>query len=103
VEITGGMSVRLNREIRAVRPVFAIYVAAGLTLFCALLAAGVHTYHAYATRDAITSLGPQGDDLARLEGIVKDDFETAGWSLALAATQVVIIVGAGRLKRQTPS
>ena len=82
------------------RPIFAIYVAAGLTLTCAVVTAGGHAYHAYATQHAIASLGPKGDDLARLDGIVRDDFETAGWGLALAASQVVIIVGTRKMDKR---
>ena len=83
------------------RPIFAIYLAAGLTLAFALAVASMHAYHAYATRYAIASLEPVGDDLVRLRGYAHHDYETVGWSLALVAVQATIIGCARKLKRQS--
>ena len=74
------------------RPIFALYLAAGLTLASALAAAAGHGYHAYATRQLIASLRPDGADLVKLRAYLSDDYESVGWSLALAATQATIIV-----------
>ena len=83
------------------RPLFAIYVAAGLTLAFALADASLHAYHVYVTRYAIAALNPVGDDLARFRAYVRDDNETVAWSLALVGVQAAIIVYARKLK--TPS
>ena len=85
------------------RPIFAIYLAAGLTLALALAVASAHTYHAYATRYAISSLKPVGDDLARFRGYLQHDYETVGWSLALVAVQAAIIFSARKLKQPPPA
>ena len=83
------------------RPIFAIYLAAGLTLTFALAVACGHAYHAYVTRYAIATLKPVGDDLVRFHGFLQDDYETVGWSLALVGVQAIVIVCARKLQRQT--
>lgn len=83
------------------RPIFAIYLAAGLTLVFGLVYACAHGYHAYATHYAIAALNPVGDDLVRFRGYLQDDYETVGWSLALVALQTTIIFCARKLKRQS--
>jgi hypothetical protein len=83
------------------RPLVAIYLAAGLTLASALAVASVHAYHAHATRYAIASLNPVGDDLARFLAYIRDDNEAVALSLALVGVQASIIVYARKLKRQS--
>jgi hypothetical protein len=83
------------------RPIFAIYLAAGLTLAFALAVASAHAYHAYATRNAIALLEPVGDDLVRLRRYARNDYETMGWSLTLAAVQATIIGCAWKIKRNS--
>ncbi len=83
------------------RASFTIYLVAGLTLAFALVYAGAHGYHAYASHHAIATLNPVGDDLLRFRGYIRDDYETVGWSLALVAVQATIIFCARKLKRQS--
>lgn len=85
------------------RPIFAIYLAAGLTLAFAAAVASTHAYHAYATRHAISSLSPVGEDLVRFRGYLEDDYETIGWSLALAGLQATVIACSRKLSRRCNS
>jgi hypothetical protein len=82
------------------RPHFTIYLAAGLSLFFAVLSVASHIGEAITTQYAIRMLQPSGDDLARLQAACSDHYSSATESLVLAGLQGVIIVYTRKLKRQ---
>jgi hypothetical protein len=82
------------------RPVFVIYLAAGLTLFFAVLNSAAYVGNAYVTHYAIVSLNPEGDDLGRMLAVQDHDLELAAEVFSLALLQAGIIFSARKLSTQ---
>jgi hypothetical protein len=82
------------------RPHFAIYLAAGLTLFFAVLLAFTHIGEAYYLRRAANMLQLTGDDLARNEAVRDNHFGSAAETLTLAGIQGVIIFYTWKWRKQ---
>jgi hypothetical protein len=85
------------------RPIFVIYLVAGITLFFAILDSAAYIGQAYVMHHAIVILKPEGDDLARMQAAQSQDLDTAAEGFALALLQAVIIVSARKVQKQTMS
>jgi hypothetical protein len=69
------------------RPHFVIYLAAGLTLFFAVILIFTHIGDAYNPRRAANKVQLTGDDLARYEAARKNDFDSTAETLTLTGIQ----------------
>lgn len=83
------------------RSIFVIYLIAGLTLFMAILNSAAYIGQAYVAHRAIVVLKPEGDDLARIQAAQSHDRNVAEEGFILAVLQVVIIVSARKLQKQS--
>lgn len=83
------------------RPIFIIYVAAGLTLLFAVVSVVTNVGSAYMTQHAIALLKPAGDDLARMQSYQNANLDSAAESFVLTLLQIVIIIYARKISRQS--
>ena len=83
------------------RPIFVIYVAAGLVLFLAVVSMVTDVGYACVTHHTISMLNPTGDDLERMQRVISEDLESAAETFTLALFQSVIIIYARKLNKQT--
>jgi hypothetical protein len=83
------------------RPIFIIYLAAGITLFFAGLDSVAYVGHAYVTHHAIVILKPVGDDLVKMQAVQNQDLDSAAKEFVLALLQTGIIISARRFQKQT--
>lgn len=81
------------------RPIFAIYLAAGLTLVFALWFGVSDGYRAYAARESIAILQPEQKDLIRMQRVMRDSFESSCWLLGLSVLQAIVLISAKRLNK----
>jgi hypothetical protein len=83
------------------RPIFVIYVAAGLVLFFAVVSMATDIGYAYLTHHTISILNPTGDDLERMQRVISEDLDSAAETFVLAVLQSIIIIYARKLNKQT--
>jgi hypothetical protein len=81
---------------------FAIYLAAGLTLFFAVLSVCAHFGEAFVTQNAIRTLQPVGDDLSAMLSVRSEHYRSAIQALLLAGLQGMILFCAWKWRRQCP-
>ncbi len=81
------------------RPIFFIYLAAGVTLFFAVLNVAAYVGHAYFTHNFIVSLKVKGDDLDRIRAVQDQDLELASEAFGLTLLQTGIIISARKLNK----
>jgi hypothetical protein len=94
-------SINMLGVIRAMRPIFIIYVAAGLTLLFAVVSVATNVGSAYMTQHAIAMLKPTGDDLARMQSYESASLDSAAESFVLTLLQTAIIIYARKISRQS--
>ncbi|MGD0350164.1 MAG: hypothetical protein ABSB84_07605 [Verrucomicrobiota bacterium] len=82
------------------RPIFVIYLAAGITLLFAVLNTAAYAGYAYVTHHAIAILKPEGDDLSKMQAVQSQDLDLAAEGCVLALLQTGIIISARKLKKQ---
>ncbi|MGH7953607.1 MAG: hypothetical protein ACREFE_17055 [Limisphaerales bacterium] len=82
------------------RPIFIIYVAAGLTLLFAVVSVATSVGSAYLDHHVIASLKPTGDDLVRMQSYQSASLDSAAQSFVLVLLQTAIIVYARKISRQ---
>jgi hypothetical protein len=85
------------------RAIFIIYIAAGLTLFFAVLNTVAGAGQAYMTHRAMAMLNPTGDDLDRMQAVQNAHLDSAEENFALALLQGAIIIYARKLSQQPQS
>jgi hypothetical protein len=83
------------------RPIFVIYVAAGLVLFFAVLGMVTDIGYACFAHRTISMLNLTGDDLERAQRAISEDLDSAAETFALALLQGVIIFYARKISKQT--
>lgn len=83
------------------RPIFIIYVAAGLTLLFAVVSVVTNVGSAYMTQHAIASLKLTGDDLVRMQSYQSANLDNAAESFVLVLLQAAVIVYARKISRQS--
>jgi hypothetical protein len=85
------------------RPIFIIYLAAGITLFFAAIDSAAFLGHAYMTNHAIMALKLEGDDLAKMQAAQGQELNSAAEGFVVALLQAAILISAWRFqKRQVP-
>ena len=85
------------------RPIFVIYLAAGLTLFFAALNSAAYVGNAYVTHYAIVSLKTEGDDLDKMQAFQGQQLDLAAETFCLALLQAGIIFSTRKLSKQVKS
>ena len=83
------------------RPIFIIYLAAGLTLTFALISAVAHAFIVRAIQLDIVAHDAQGDTLATAQELIQEGQGIIAVALALAVTQAVIIFSARKISKQS--
>jgi hypothetical protein len=83
------------------RAIFAVNVAAGITLLFAVLSMIAASGNAYMTHRAITMLNPTGDDLDKMKSFQNEHLDTAAESFAVTLLQGTIIIYARKLNKQS--
>jgi hypothetical protein len=81
------------------RPIFVIYLAAGVTLFFAVMNFAASVGYACVTHHAIVLLKPTGDDLDNMQAAQSHYLELAAEWFTLVFTQAVIIISARRFQK----
>lgn len=82
------------------RPVFTIYVAAGVSLIFALISVASHGYVALSISRSIVEHNAQGETRSEAEAQVNKAQDTMMLSICLAATQTIIIFTARKISKQ---
>jgi hypothetical protein len=82
------------------KAIFVIYIAAGLTLFFAVLNMVAGAGQAYTIHRAMAMLHPTGDDLDRMQAVENAHLDSAEENFALAVLQGAIIIYARKLSKQ---
>ena len=82
------------------RPIFIIYLAAGIPLTFAVISAVSHTLIVRSIELDIVTHNTQGDSLAAAQDLIEKGRGSIAVAIALAVTQAVIIFSARRLSRQ---
>jgi hypothetical protein len=82
------------------RPVFIIYIAAGITFLFALLNGVASCGQAYVAQHSIIALKLQGDELEKATAAREGYLDSAAAAFVLALFQSVILIFAKKLSRQ---
>jgi len=82
------------------RPIFIIYLAAGITLTFSVISAVVHAFIVRSIQLDIVAHNVQGDTLAMCQELIRKGQGAIAVAVALAVTQAIIIFSARRLNTQ---
>lgn len=82
------------------RPIFIIYLAAGITLFFAVINSASYLGRAYMTDHAIVSLKLDSDDLARMQAAQSEEFDSASAGFVIAVLQIAILISTRRFQKR---
>ena len=82
------------------RPVFVIYLTAGITLTFALISAVAHAFIVHSIQLDIVAHNSQGEALAMAQELIEKGQGALAVAVALAVTQAIIIFSARRMSKQ---
>jgi ABC-type siderophore export system fused ATPase/permease subunit len=83
------------------RPIFIIYLFAGITLFFAIVSTLTNIGYTLVTHHAIATLNLTGDDLDRMRRAISEDLESTAATFVPALFQSTIIIFARKLSKQS--
>lgn len=81
------------------RPIFIIYLAAGFSLFFAVIDCAAYSSDAYLAYHAIVVLKPEGGDLTKMQAIQSQDLDSAADWFVLALLQTTILLSTRKCQK----
>ena len=82
------------------RPIFIIYLTAGIVLTFSCISAVVHWFLVRSLQLELVARNPQGESLERAQDLLQKGQGAMTLAIAIAVTQAVIILSARKLSKQ---